>query len=242
MSDREADERKEPPHDYEQPAIIIKPPSSSNKDHTAGIQRNPAKRAKSLLERLKSSWKKHATPMNVLTLIIAAAAWAQFHLSQKQIRLDERAWVGPSTFPVAKGLNWAKGAGQYTLTIKNFGKTPALKFMSAYTIFPDNQKSVPGAQNASCDTRMYDSDVHGQWGHVLWPGEIRETTPSIETHGFVNAPHQPKEIYIAGCVTYDDIFGFHHWTKFCYVTYKPQIPDQEFQSCFRYNETDGNNQ
>jgi hypothetical protein len=139
-----------------------------------------------------------------------------------------------------KNLDFRKARGEYILSIKNFGRTPALGLFSAYVIFANRENEVPGSQTVSCDTRMYDRDINSHWGRVLWPQEEIVRGPFPELPQNLWAKTQPKTIYVAGCIAYRDIFGGRHWTKFCYLTRHPEIQDQQFESCYRYNDTDGN--
>src|SRR5205823_13153103 len=93
-------------------------------------------------ERLKQWCIEHATPIDMLTLVIAGATLWQVIVMQKQMRLDERAWVGMLP-PKVKGFDFPNGAGEYTYTVKNFGKTPALAFTDSSVVFADTEESVP---------------------------------------------------------------------------------------------------
>jgi hypothetical protein len=135
------------------------------------------------------------------------------------------------------GLDYLKGKGSYILTLQNFGKSPALNLETPYLIFANNYDGVPGAQSASCDTRIYDNDPQGEWGRVLWPEQVKEVASFAPLREPIKAP-TPNAIYVAGCITYHDIFGARHWAKFCYYTDSPEIPDQDFRACWQYNRTD----
>lgn len=113
------------------------------------------------------------------------------------------------------GTKLARRVGIFTLTMTNYGKTPAiLKRLRAYPVYSDHppQELIPARNNATIPS-----------GLVVGSGGVYEHTE--------RAPieiDQWKEIvgdvlykfYIVGTVEYDDILGQEHATGFCWHTTK----------------------
>ena len=173
----------------------------------------------------------------VVTIVQTRHTEQAVRIATDSAHADQRAWVGPAAPPTVTGLDWSAGKGRYVLTIKNFGKSPALRFTAPYVIHTD-PRGIIGSQDASCDSSMYEKDEAGKWGRVLWPGERKDVA---EFKGLPEASAEigtPSVIFISGCVTYRDMFNHFHWTRFCYENIDPTLPDQEFRPCAQYNYTD----
>lgn len=147
---------------------------------------------------------------------------------------SERAWVGldgPPTVEIGLMEDRKKMAATISLTVKNFGKGPALSLMASANIIPSdpsNRHAVEDGIETTCNllspfvgvkpTRLVISDedlVKHQWGHVIFTNQsfTTGTETAIDMSKMIG-----KEVYVAGCIVYRDQFFEAHWTRFCYNT------------------------
>ncbi len=163
--------------------------------------------------------------------------------AELNFRRDERAWIGFSFVPGPISFTVGKSFFVPTLLI-NTGKTPA--------------NNVEGNIVVGVFERGKPLDFAYTSGHAnyrisagtIFPnGSFTESFQAIR-HGEINAEaividkpllgellSSTKLVIVHGKVTYVDIFGVQHWTRYCRVVSNPSlIPDD----CMRYNETDGN--
>jgi hypothetical protein len=156
--------------------------------------------------------------------------------SQENFRTDERAWVAPLQAcieaPQARVLLSGEGCAAYTgkgpaifrVLYKNYGKTFAANvstWIATSSILSEMQ------------TPKEDSRTRGQ----LAPGEIlgAATTPPIQSSALIEL--SPYPIYVYGELWYDDVFGYSHWTQFCYTHYSNE--GNAFGPCPLGNTRDG---
>ena len=115
-TDEEADKSSDNHPDYEGPAPIIGNRSEGpSKSNTEKFQNDSEDQRSPFLHPFKDWIKEHATPMNFLTLVIAVAAWAQFHATNGQLKtmnrqLDEMRSSGKDTskqaIRIINNMNW----------------------------------------------------------------------------------------------------------------------------------------
>ncbi len=157
----------------------------------------------------------------------------------ENFRLDQRAWVGPIhvILPeyVANGKQVYIKEGQpmkIGVFVANSGKTPALKvknnfatrFLKAGDEFdPNDHIKKPSIQASS----------------VLQPGMNFSLKPLPEGNSSKSDVDDLTSgryiLYMFGLITYEDIFGRPHTSKFC-LSLSPDL--QTFTSCSIYNEAD----
>lgn len=144
--------------------------------------------------------------------------------------LDQRAWVGS----VAASLvpNTAIKADTDTtvqIAIENTGKTPALDVAPHAhwnILMPDSPLTVENGSSFFQST------------NVLFPNQAVTLTtdkfqiPAIELPLITKGDMVFK---IWGEIPYDDVFGRHHWTKFCIILAKNL---ESLNACSEYNGTD----
>jgi uncharacterized repeat protein (TIGR01451 family) len=133
----------------------------------------------------------------------------------------------------------------YPLGIKNTGKTPARNMIAKIfldIIDSDQEPPLSRVADATYERGIItagilfpDSDIKQPIIRPTQDGKARLTTDSE-----VKALQEGKAyIAIYGIITYDDVFGVHHWTKFC----KWQgVPNSTYHAsqCTAYNSVDGN--
>ena len=162
-------------------------------------------------------------------LLVAVAAlvvnfFVFLHI-KKDSRLQHRAWMG-----LEKGLHQPIAAGakiECRLRFTNTGKTPAIIVSAVYTV-----KAV--SKNEIFDVVSY---VNSHTGRVNYGIPSRGAIPPnatilikalSEKEITEDAAAQVKNgklvVYVFGDITYDDIFGERHQTRYCLIV-EPATPD-----------------
>lgn len=131
--------------------------------------------------------------------------------------IDQRAWVGAIQ-------NDSVAGGILPIRISNTGKTPALEVSSAASgaIVYDTQDIY----NPPSDS--LDGTIQINKG-MMMPG----ASQFINAMVFEIPPN--KVIEIRGTISYADIFGKKHWTRFCFASLSP---GNRFRFCTHGNDTD----
>jgi hypothetical protein len=163
----------------------------------------------------------------------------------EQFRVDQRAWVSMSVDPVIPIQNDVQI--MWPLHIHNVGKTFA--------------KNIEGDFFATVlakgDSPQFDYSVGHPHRKInvggIFPNEaLPQISIRIEQYG----PHIPeailmtqelrqaiasnqRAIIVYGRITYDDIFGVHHWTQFCNGT-GDALQFASIKNCINYNDADNN--
>ena len=126
------------------------------------------------------------------------------------------------------------GATSIRTVLVNYGQTPALDYRTDVRFLPLPLPPAALPSNFEFDDRT----------HVLFP--------SVESHVVHSVQHYPKELwtqpaptvnghphptnlYLYGALSYSDIFGHHHTTKFCFVWSAEQ---NRFLVCAGYSDAD----
>jgi hypothetical protein len=130
----------------------------------------------------------------------------QLKESQSARFFDERAWIFPSKVSV-ENSDLGNGVVFFKVAFKNSGKTPATHVVTF--IAPINAKEVyfktdPIPQPADSDVTITPEGIGSVDSSPLGPSFIQ-----LVTNGVPNC--------IFGTIKYDDVFGIHHWTQFCYL-------------------------
>ena len=132
---------------------------------------------------------------------------------QKTRELDERAWVVPGITHAQLLIDTNSGeAGGviFRVHFKNTGRTPAINVVPVIGEFSDIT-NIPMAD-------VYPNPVYNSM--LLAPDEDGITATrsdiktSLERYQYIKNGGQ---YYLAGTIWYDDIFGKHHWTQYCFV-------------------------
>jgi hypothetical protein len=187
----------------------------------------------------------------VFTCALAVLGYFQWRTSDSQLnvmRNDERAWI--EVLPKGddkEALNISFTVGQpvgFPVTIKNTGKTPAknvtirlfveivdasqsppLDWVSDHTHHPHNQIT----------TGIFFPGAHIDQVMVRTRGKV--TDPLVATQTEIDSILASKSYVSAfGIVTYDDIFGYPHWLKFC--SWISEKGDFMTEKCTAYNSVD----
>ena len=180
-----------------------------------------------------------------ISILALFASFMQTYLMRKAMRVDQRAWISvpfPTNFPLS-------GVSIPVVTqITNSGKTPAKDVQGDViaTVVKKGEKPALG------DFSVGHAHDHLYAGGVVFPGYPVPTN-------IINVVHYgpgsreiivPDEslrqdiangnrfIIVFGRITYDDVFGIHHWTQFCTGT-GPGM-SEILKDCIRYNDVDSN--
>jgi hypothetical protein len=163
--------------------------------------------------------------------IITACLWRDAH---HNFRVDERAWVSVVT-PPNYSLD-SNGRIVVVSQVQNVGKTPARIV----------EGKAMGIIRRQGDDPNFSAEIKPPYTALHFPALFQNVPGPVVfpiLHYFADQPIPASQaevadgksnIFVYGQLTFDDIFGNHHWTHFC-VSYP--IPIKE---CVRYNDTDGN--
>jgi hypothetical protein len=151
--------------------------------------------------------------------------------TRRAFQIEQRAWVGFS------GIGDKPELGKpYTITVQfgNTGRTPAIGIRSQIMSVPIPRGQEPDFTYADPPESQAVLQPNGQF-IVSWKatkvGEVfnQATLESLKS-GTVR-------LYVYGHVSYDDVFGGQHWTRFC-LHLRGDMDG--FTHCKKYNEIDRN--
>jgi hypothetical protein len=152
----------------------------------------------------------------VAGLIVAYLIFLQFKEMQQTRILDERAWVA-----VREGVvgytDESSHLTDFKFIFKNTGKTPAINVSVWFnqTVFLD---TIPKIDKRIIPPIPFGSLGSYQFSGLLAPDAEGSISTSNEPLGSssVQNINSGMPYYIYGTIWYDDIFGKHHWSQFCY--------------------------
>jgi hypothetical protein len=157
-----------------------------------------------------------------------AIAQASVDATDAQMRLDQRAWVAVSD---VRATDFAIGLPfVITVVFKNTGKTPAEHFRVASALDPIAEGHKPAFADLGAISR----------GLLLPNGEANvmlnatsQSATGVTKSGLEQVKSGKLIIYVHGRITYDDVFGCHHWTTFCHFW-----QGKSLGICQEHNDTD----
>jgi len=169
----------------------------------------------------------------------AAAAERSVNTIENQMDLDQRAWVT---------VDVGERTGNFSVAMKNTGRSPALN-VTAVTAFSGGKPSGPPeidlSRNSSSPIQLPPNvpqeikeklreegwiKDHPPTGYVIAPGDTQIASDYQGKFSQIFSIHADRA-YVQGRVTYDDIFGKHHETTFCYWF----APPSDFVMCNDHN-------
>jgi len=147
--------------------------------------------------------------------IFAGCQWSDTHrqlgVMQDQLdemksdsTLDERAWVVPFEMTAEKSTTYTNGF-YFKLMFKNTGKTPALNVSESHNFAVGISGVLTNDPPIQTNSMLLAPDGIS----FIKSGVIDAGTIEVIRDGDL-----PEFIY--GKIVYDDIFGKHHWTQFCW--------------------------
>jgi hypothetical protein len=162
--------------------------------------------------------------------------------AELNFRRDERAWIGFSFVPGSLTFTVGQPFSVPTLLI-NTGKTPAKNVEGNIVVGvfergkPLDFAYTPGHANyrIAAGTIFPNGSITESF-QAMRHGEQRAEAIVIDKPMLTELLSSDKLVIVHGTITYGDIFGVQHWTRYCRVVSNPSlIPDD----CVRYNEADG---
>lgn len=169
----------------------------------------------------------------VATVIYAVVSSCQLTVMRRQLensQLDQRAWVGPVEAIIPK--TGERPEPHLGVKIVNSGKTPARKvlakistqYLSAETEFAPSYKDDPVEPSVSVIQP-------GMWINLF----SRATLGTMTSQEMDGVRAGRNRLYLYGLITYEDIFGRPHSTRFCLYL---QSDLSGFNACSTYNDAD----
>jgi hypothetical protein len=154
-------------------------------------------------------------------------------IADKSLDVSDRAWVGIKSFD----LDGAPESGKTTMggraTLENKGKSPA-RHVQAFSMFITLCGQLVQHPHPAFDNGYMASTF------PLFPDTQSQTTDSPKgtwTDTDIATLKNPDcKYYVFTKITYDDIFGQHHWTHMCGFWNSDNPPT--LRVCPAYNETD----
>jgi hypothetical protein len=159
--------------------------------------------------------------------------------SEDSLRLDQRAWVGaveidnPSLLDGTRHVYLKQGAAAFfNVVITNTGKTPALKVgtLINWLILPSATPFSPVSGSTTGHPSL--TVIQPQMRLTLTTRMENEQVSRERISALASGSHN---LYLFGEISYVDIFGDQHRTKFCAML-TPNL--DAFGSCNSHNEAD----
>lgn len=151
----------------------------------------------------------------------------QTDIMTEQLRLDQRAWVGPVEVATPD-----KPTELYGVWLANSGKTPALKVITKVS-----QQLIPASATF---TPAYHPTKEPGSASVLHPGMRIRADSVARLVDFLPQERQQvsrgsHRFYLYGRIEYWDVFERPHWTTFCLYM---ATDLKSFRVCDRYNDAE----
>ena len=167
-------------------------------------------------------------------------------------RTEQRAWIAITATGYTLALNKPLTV---SIRIQNLGKTPARHFdghiivellfggkMPKFTYHkhrPGKPIRIGGGINIPVCLPNFQADAEATWGTALPHGQ---TAFPVLTQEFANQIGSGQaRLFAHGMGNYDDLFGVHHWIRFCFVL-EPGMGtnNASMKNCDQNNEIDDN--
>lgn len=147
--------------------------------------------------------------------------------NKEAMKLDQRAWVGALDASPVGELEKGQATG-VKITYVNTGKTPA-RDVRTHVDWKLEETAIPA----------YDSDpgVNLEHSRILLLPSGKGSVARGMSDEVAAAINSDRPGYIFGTVWYDDIFGSHHWSQFCF---RVRRGFREFDGCNTHNQSDNN--
>lgn len=133
------------------------------------------------------------------------------------LKIDQRAWVFVRNIAANEHCNWK------SIDFTNSGHTPATKFTIQASFAPVLKGQPPNSEEKL---------IPGKG--IIAPGGTFSSC--IGDKSIDKTDWAKYDLFVHGTLIYWDVFGFQHWTKFCFR----RSADGNFPSCETGNEIDYN--
>lgn len=151
-------------------------------------------------------------------IIYACITSRQLQTSQHQVRMDERAWVFVRNIAPTKQCPWR------AIEFVNSGRTPTLDFSIRAGMGTVSKGNAPTSTD---EQRLQEKGIIAPGGAV---------SSCIGDQSIDKADWSKYDLFVHGRLDYTDVFGYQHWTKFCFK----RDADGNFIPCESGNEMDRN--
>lgn len=123
-------------------------------------------------------------------------------------RTDQRAWLG-----FVEAISDATVGRPFSVrcTIKNSGKTPAIKVSVASVLQPVRTNERPDFTTKAQPAPQ----VVIQANAVMYNDKSATHELPLTQPAFNQLMSGDMVIHVFGTISYDDVFGFHHWSQYC---------------------------
>jgi hypothetical protein len=148
----------------------------------------------------------------IVAVIVALVFGGQLFIMRAQLTQghndfmqDERAWVIPSD---AQVINFEEGGDyrRFVISYKNTGKTPAL-YVTGQTLWATNISEIH-----KTDEFPKSLETSG----LFAPESTNHSDSTLIHESIIQEIKTGSVFYVYGTVWYDDIFGRHHWSQYCF--------------------------
>jgi len=161
-------------------------------------------------------------------LIFAGQLYEMYSAS----RLDERAWVGVEKLSSVPDIPETGKSFDVYVLFRNSGKTPAINVRMwntavPATALPDVKETC--TQIASRQVAKSLIAPNATLAQILHPSNSKPLGQGWD----VDLANR-GQLYVEGCVLYDDVFDHPHWLTYCGVL---DLASRAFNTCEKYNDT-----
>jgi hypothetical protein len=186
-------------------------------------------------------------------VVIAWATYWQWRDLRQNFEVDQRAWIEYTKKPdvpggVTRTVNITSGQPiYYPFSFKNTGKTPAknLEMTVFVDVFPAlqapdlNNVDEPSKDPIHADITLGVLPANEDTVQVIWRGDSATHAPVLATDAEMKMVASGTGYFVVfGIIKYQDIFGVHHWTKFC--DWNGHNGNFATFACTQYNDQDAN--
>jgi len=177
-------------------------------------KKNGRNKIKELLNMGSNFIAKPQVVMVVLTFFLAFFAWQQNSTHRKQLR----AYIVVDQPNLCTNLGDTTSYGkklEMTFIVRNDGQTPAYDVRDS--IFFEVRPRYLGPQIPDSTHPLANTAIYGTRIPVERSKKSSEVYTIDHKIGFATGPEERRlRIFFSGKISYNDIFGDDHWTKFCY--------------------------
>jgi hypothetical protein len=183
----------------------------------------------------------------------AQAAQASVAAVNRQTRTEQRPWVMPPPGGPLRPMLMVNSPVATAIVIQNTGKTAAIgvEAMVGLDKAPYRGRVPLGAGKYEFSGTIFPGEkippVQVVWGRFAEKGRPGPTdklsVPILLTSSDYRDLIDGRAFFmLRGIITYKDVFGIRHWTKFCYgMPYsRPPEISPNVKNCATYNSVDGN--
>lgn len=148
----------------------------------------------------------------IVTGTYAVFSYLQWDVLQSTLKLDQRAWMGITHIVATGEIGKPKSI---SIGFKNTGKTPAKyvnTIMTVDVIKWDAEPDFANIKHSHTDSREIVAPQQPITNTYDFTEHPEKQISDTQTLGIISGS---MRVVVYGIVTYEDIFGIHHWIKYC---------------------------